>query len=580
MKNLNKRNRTYKLFSIAVMLAFVLVLSAPLACAEVGAEVETDKDSYSLQSDMTFYAAIGLSECEQLNSVKLIITGEDTKTCSLPKQYGEYQDYGNCALDVSVTETNPNNCYTYGGSDEIDYEIKWKLPAEFSCGLYVAQLSVSTAQSDLKVEEAFQIKCTPPTCPEESCTTTTLGCRNLWWFDNQHNTSCDYKQFCGAYMYQGLRTFETKQQCLNALKGGPTTTTVTTCPTTTTRPSYHRGGGGSRTSLRPVNTPKIVSLCNDSIKNYGETDIDCGGSCKPCDEGKKCIRNADCSTKYCIEGICKKPSCSDGLKNQDETDVDCGGSCGPCADGKKCSVNSDCANKLCQNNVCKKEVKCEIALTCTDGLKNQDETDIDCGGQCKACKDGKACKTDGDCASIYCLNNTCKTASCTDGIKNQDEKGVDCGGPCKPCGSTGLIGYITAISGDLGSVFIIVIILLLLALLALYMSRKRKMVASADFLDGLNDEDLEKFVTKKKPNVVAGTSRKLRRLKRFIDEGKVDIIWIKDWDYVNELISKGLDDNNAESLALAKQLNATLYTVNAEAKKIAEESEIKVSDKP
>ena len=28
---------------------------------------------------------------------------------------------------------------------------------------------------------------------------------------------------------------------------------------------------------------------------------------------------------------------------------------------------------------------------------------------------------------------------CSDGIKNQDESGIDCGGPCKPCGK---INYI------------------------------------------------------------------------------------------------------------------------------------------
>ena len=50
--------------------------------------------------------------------------------------------------------------------------------------------------------------------------------------------------------------------------------------------------------------------------------------------------------------------------------------------------------------------------TCADGIMNQDETGIDCGGK-------------------YCLpcNN------CFDGIQNQDETGIDCGGSicCTPC---------------------------------------------------------------------------------------------------------------------------------------------------
>jgi len=45
-------------------------------------------------------------------------------------------------------------------------------------------------------------------------------------------------------------------------------------------------------------------------------------------------------------------SCSDGIKNQDETDVDCGGSCDPCTDGKACETDDDCVNKCSSNNKC------------------------------------------------------------------------------------------------------------------------------------------------------------------------------------------------------------------------------------
>jgi len=75
-------------------------------------------------------------------------------------------------------------------------------------------------------------------------------------------------------------------------------------------------------------------------------------------------------------------TCSDGIQNQGETDIDCGGPCPACP-------------------------------TCTDGIQNQGETDIDCGGPCIACP------------------------TCSDGIQNQGETGVDCGGPCAPCGGGG-----------------------------------------------------------------------------------------------------------------------------------------------
>lgn len=46
-------------------------------------------------------------------------------------------------------------------------------------------------------------------------------------------------------------------------------------------------------------------------------------------------------------------NCLDGIKNFDESDVDCGGSmCSQCVDGKTCSLGSDCAAEICLNGVC------------------------------------------------------------------------------------------------------------------------------------------------------------------------------------------------------------------------------------
>jgi len=42
------------------------------------------------------------------------------------------------------------------------------------------------------------------------------GCKNLYWFDNT-NKSCSQKEFCGTYMYLGLETFSSKEQCERAL---------------------------------------------------------------------------------------------------------------------------------------------------------------------------------------------------------------------------------------------------------------------------------------------------------------------------------------------------------------------------
>ena len=41
------------------------------------------------------------------------------------------------------------------------------------------------------------------------------------------------------------------------------------------------------------------------------------------------------------------PTCSDGLQNGSESDVDCGGTCGPCENGKTCSSFTDCQSGRC-----------------------------------------------------------------------------------------------------------------------------------------------------------------------------------------------------------------------------------------
>jgi len=44
----------------------------------------------------------------------------------------------------------------------------------------------------------------------------------------------------------------------------------------------------------------------------------------------------------------------------------------------------------------------ELAGVCNNGLKDGDETDVDCGGNCLACEEGMHCLQDGDCISGHC----------------------------------------------------------------------------------------------------------------------------------------------------------------------------------
>jgi hypothetical protein len=176
--------------------------------------------------------------------------------------------------------------------------------------------------------------------------------------------------------------------------------------------------------------------CTDAIKNGSESDVDCGGIvCVACGNGKACGANSDCSSGNCSGGFCAAApvGCNDGIKNGSETDVDCGGgTCPLCANGKTCGSLVDCASASCASGVC-----AAIVPTCTDGVKNGAETDVDCGGgTCGKCANGKTCSGNGDCQSAGCVGGVCSVvaATCSDGLKNGSETDVDCGGAsCPKC---------------------------------------------------------------------------------------------------------------------------------------------------
>jgi hypothetical protein len=117
-------------------------------------------------------------------------------------------------------------------------------------------------------------------------------------------------------------------------------------------------------------------------------------------------------------------TCSDGIQNQDETDVDCGGDiCAVCANGADCNDDGDCSSESCVGGQC--------AASCTDSIQNQGESDVDCGGTCPQCQEGQGCFADPDCVQLpdvqSCVSGQC-TNHCFDSITNVDESDIDCGG--------------------------------------------------------------------------------------------------------------------------------------------------------
>lgn len=120
-------------------------------------------------------------------------------------------------------------------------------------------------------------------------------------------------------------------------------------------------------------------------------------------------------------------TCFDGVKDGDETDIDCGGSCVACPVGEGCAKGTDCASGVCTAGKC-------AAPTCSDHVTNGSETATDCGGTCMPCANGSACLLGQDCTSKTCIYEVCVAPTCMDGFQDGTETGVDCGGSsCSPC---------------------------------------------------------------------------------------------------------------------------------------------------
>jgi len=131
------------------------------------------------------------------------------------------------------------------------------------------------------------------------------------------------------------------------------------------------------------------------------------------------------------------PNCYDGILNNSEQLVDCGGpnceQCDHCIDGiwqpEYGETCVDCGGE------------CGPCSPCANCIQDGDEAGIDCGGTncgpCAAlCADGllNGTETQVDCGGAYCA--ACPT--CTDGIMNGTEIGIDCGGTnCPPCTTDG-----------------------------------------------------------------------------------------------------------------------------------------------
>ncbi len=171
-----------------------------------------------------------------------------------------------------------------------------------------------------------------------------------------------------------------------------------------------KNGGGCSSGIQECKNGKWGFCFGDSFSTAtfevcDGYDNDCDGSI---DEDCPCIvgETQECGTN---SGICHNGTqvCEVG-----GTWGDCVGAIEPMKEGPEaCNdlLDNDCDNKTdLDDEGCRATPYNQRAATCYDGIQNQGEEMIDCGGPCEPCE----------------------RATCNDGKQNNDEEGIDCGGSC------------------------------------------------------------------------------------------------------------------------------------------------------
>jgi hypothetical protein len=181
-------------------------------------------------------------------------------------------------------------------------------------------------------------------------------------------------------------------------------------------------GGCNRSCPAPSNADATCSdgVCGEACLNgYGDCNgqtsdgceanlsgdpTHCGGCANVC-SGENVVQPA-CTSGVCSGACnpgyadCNHNELTDGCETSTSANVSNCGGCGIVCGGH---VGRGCTNTVCNP-------------TCDDGVRNQGESDADCGGPCLPCAVGKHCDSNSDCRSGDCSGIDCAAVKCAKGF--------------------------------------------------------------------------------------------------------------------------------------------------------------------
>jgi hypothetical protein len=200
--------------------------------------------------------------------------------------------------------------------------------------------------------------------------------------------------------------------------------------------------GGQCVGEETVCDSTHLTLCLDETNCTAAEGYWYGDVCNS-EEETACIEAWDCHSWG---------DCDNGNQTRTCTDSN---SCGTTEDKpvikRECTEEETVDTPITTETVVNTPVVAEITQTCTPSMQCGDWQECINGSQIRICADTNKCNPDeiASTESQSCIVEIKET--CFDKIKNQDETDIDCGGKCKKCGFLTVVG--NAVSGTVSSVF-------------------------------------------------------------------------------------------------------------------------------